>query len=190
MARRRHIPKIHPDAANDLRLCEWPDCDKQASHPAPSRRQMPASYMQSMEELPQERVWFCLEHVRQYNKQWDFFAEMDSDSIDRFTKDAMTGHRTTRPITLKPYIISRGYQQAAQLRNGEEYVCREAKTLPRHEREAAEILELQPPITKETLKQQYRRLVKAYHPDRHGKDSEERFKIINEAYALLRQRYF
>jgi curved DNA-binding protein CbpA len=41
--------------------------------------------------------------------------------------------------------------------------------------------------TQEEIKQAYRRLAREYHPDRHPGDKaiEERFKEINEAYAVL-----
>jgi curved DNA-binding protein CbpA len=42
------------------------------------------------------------------------------------------------------------------------------------------------------LKARYKALVKLHHPDAHGGDkaSEEKLKIINQAYATLKASYF
>ena len=49
---------------------------------------------------------------------------------------------------------------------------------------ALEVLSLPTLITKEEIKDQYRYMVKKYHPDKGGKDA-EKIKQINSAYALL-----
>ena len=50
-------------------------------------------------------------------------------------------------------------------------------------------MELELPIELEELKSKYKDLVKLNHPDRNGgdKESEERLKIINQAYTTLKQ---
>ena len=42
-------------------------------------------------------------------------------------------------------------------------------------------------LTEETLRKQYKKLVKKYHPDvnREDKDAEEKFKQLTNAYSLL-----
>ena len=71
-------------------------------------------------------------------------------------------------------------------------------SVPRPDRAEARhraTLELSGPVTPETLRRHYRRLVTAYHPDRVAglgaklqKLAEEETKAINEAYAFFKQR--
>ena len=47
------------------------------------------------DDIPLERSWYCLEHIRAFNRAWDFFSGMSGEEIVRFQKDAVTGHRRT-----------------------------------------------------------------------------------------------
>ena len=37
----------------------------------------------------------CIEHVREYNKSYNYFSGLGDDDIKKFQKDALTGHRPT-----------------------------------------------------------------------------------------------
>ena len=68
MARRRANPLAALDGAKPhQRVCETPGCRLQGEYRAPRAR----------DKLDEYR-WFCLEHVRDYNKKWDYFAGLDS----------------------------------------------------------------------------------------------------------------
>jgi len=62
-------------------------------------------------------------------------------------------------------------------------------SLPQEVKKALSTLELATPLTLETLKKQYKKLVKKSHPDLHAGDkrAEERFKAVNEAYQIVRK---
>ena len=50
----------------------------------------------SLRRLREGEYWrFCLEHVRQYNHSYNYFAGMSDEAVARFQKDAITGHRPT-----------------------------------------------------------------------------------------------
>src|SRR5262245_38307021 len=80
--------RVKPDKDRRLRAhypaCEWPDCKAPATHRAPKGRLREREYWQ-----------FCLDHVRQYNHAYNFFAGMTADDIARYQKDAVIGHRPT-----------------------------------------------------------------------------------------------
>jgi hypothetical protein len=80
--------RVKPDQDRKLRAelppCQWPKCDAPATHRAPKGR------------LHADEYWrFCLEHVREYNNSYNFFAGMTEDAVVRYQKDAVTGHRPT-----------------------------------------------------------------------------------------------
>ena len=80
--------RVKPDLDRRLRAelpgCQWPGCDAPATHRAPKGRLRASEYWQ-----------FCLEHVREYNNSYNFFAGMSDDAIAKYQKEAITGHRPT-----------------------------------------------------------------------------------------------
>src|SRR5947208_13911758 len=75
----------HPRA--EAPVCQWPGCDLEATHRAPKGR------------LREREYWrFCLDHVREYNHSYNFFAGMSEDAIAPYQKEAVTGHRPTWKI--------------------------------------------------------------------------------------------
>jgi hypothetical protein len=80
--------RVKPDQDRRLRAelppCEWPRCEAPATHRAPKGR------------LRANEYWrFCLEHVREYNNSYNFFAGMSEDAVAQYQKEAVTGHRPT-----------------------------------------------------------------------------------------------
>lgn len=174
-----------------IRQCYHPKCEAEGKFPAPRLRQMPVSYdgpLAMQDDIPTQKDWYCLEHIRQFNAGWDFFSGMGQEDIEAFYKDAATGHRRTCTIT--PDIIGQGYHQAWNLRDG-----KQAKSFKRSsvlstgkEQKALKILGIDVAKDKVSLKQHYRSLVKLYHPDNPKTGSEEKFRLINEAYNYLMAR--
>ncbi|MFW5834400.1 MAG: molecular chaperone DnaJ, partial [Pseudomonadota bacterium] len=52
-------PPLHPAAG---RPCAWPGCTAEGEFRAPRARDDLRTYQ-----------WLCLEHVRAFNRSWDFF---------------------------------------------------------------------------------------------------------------------
>ena len=65
-------------------MCEWAGCQNKGPHRAPKGR-----------ENSREYFHFCLNHVREYNQNYNFFQGMNADAVARYQKDALTGHRPT-----------------------------------------------------------------------------------------------
>ena len=85
--------RVKPDQDRRLKAerpaCDWPGCGEGASHRAPKGRGQEKQY------------WcFCLDHVREYNHSYNFFAGMTDDAVARYQKDALTGHRPTWKLGL------------------------------------------------------------------------------------------
>src|SRR5215469_17761156 len=68
----------------DAPCCDWPGCHEGATHRAPKGRLREGEYWR-----------FCLEHVREYNQSYNFFAGMSEDAVARYQKESITGHRPT-----------------------------------------------------------------------------------------------
>src|SRR2546421_9628082 len=64
--------------------CDWPGCSDDATHRAPKGRLREGEYWR-----------FCLQHVREYNHSYNFFAGMSDDAVAKYQKESITGHRPT-----------------------------------------------------------------------------------------------
>src|SRR4051812_16544912 len=74
-------PHINPQSAPP---CYTEGCAEAGTYKAPKSR-----------EKLDEYHWFCLNHIRERNKQWDYFSGMGAEEIEEFISDSVTGHRPT-----------------------------------------------------------------------------------------------
>jgi DnaJ domain len=162
------------------RCCAWPGCDREGQYRAPKgRRQL------------REFQWLCLEHVREFNRGWDYFQGMSQAEIDRHRRADVTWHRPT-------WRYGTAYAFAGSWRDvfglfGDAAAGGAGQSRPEPPRprsKAEEMmgrLELAGHVTLAELKRRYKQLAKKHHPDLHGGDkaAEERLKLINEAYTYL-----
>ncbi|MDZ5699099.1 MULTISPECIES: J domain-containing protein [Phyllobacteriaceae] len=194
--------RIRPDAKPETDAhaprCQWDGCEEPGLHRAPVGRHREGEYFR-----------FCFEHVRQYNKNYNYFSGLKDTEIARFQKEAMTGHRPTWKVG------SAGTGQAAAdfapFRSGHAAYYRRlgdpfnlfggADAKPRKparkplrplEAKAFETLGLDANATGADIKARYKTLVKRHHPDANGGDrgSEARLRDVLQAYRLLKQAGF
>jgi DnaJ-domain-containing protein 1 len=170
-----------------VRLCEFPGCDEPASHRAPRTPTDLRTYR-----------WFCLGHVRDYNRSWNFFEGWNQGDIERFQRDDMTGHRPTWPFGQKGehdrddleavfHAFKHEWFGEGPDANGSQRKSANGGSDER--RDALALLNLAPPFDLSELKQRYKSLVKQHHPDANGgsRESEELLKRINHAYNYLKK---
>jgi hypothetical protein len=162
------------------RCCEGPGCDGHGEYRAPKAR-----------DRLREFQWLCLEHVREFNRGWDFFAGMSQDDIDAHRRADVTWHRPSWRFGTA-FGPAGAWHDVFGLFTDEEAPARPHQ--PRSKPEAMmDRLGLQVGFTLSELKRRYKSLAKQHHPDLHGGDkgAEERLKLINEAYTyLLEQRLY
>lgn len=177
MVRKRNdfAPQVPED---DARSCDAPGCTFDGLYKAPKTRANLRDY-----------YFFCLDHVREHNKQWDYFTGMNADEIEHFMKDAVTGHRPT--WTRDNF---KGDPQEALYQAIDDFLTtggrRKTKPIPKlgaKLQKAITLFEMDYPYTHPQLKKRYKELVKIHHPDRNAGDklAEEKFKAITTAYSLL-----
>jgi DnaJ domain len=159
------------------RCCAWPGCDSEGDYRAPRSR-----------DRLREFQWLCLEHVREFNRSWDFFAGMSQSEIDGHRRDDVTWHRPTWRYGTAFGFTDRWRDVFGLF--GEEARGAGPRRPARPRSKAEEMmsrLELADGFTLAELKRRYKRLAKQHHPDLHGGDkaAEERLKLINEAYTYL-----
>jgi hypothetical protein len=165
------------------RLCEHPGCTNAGEFRAPRDRA----------HLNQYR-WFCLEHVREYNRAWDYYKGMGPAEIEHELRSDSGWQRPTWPLGrlggFIPFESEYLRDPMGVLRDTPLHKSKRDRAPKRDEppaelRAALDVLGLAWPLDTETLRARWKELAKRPHPDRRA---EERLKDINRAYSLLRTR--
>ena len=166
------------DETHSYRRCAADGCLQEGSYPAPKSRSELRDYL-----------WFCLKHVREYNKSWNYYEGLQGAALEAEIRRATTWERPSwKFATGKPSENS--FEDPLGLFDFENRnVDLAARQIPPEERRAWRILQLSPITDINIVKKQYKRLVKQNHPDKNGGDAaaEERLKDINLAYSLIRK---
>jgi hypothetical protein len=126
--------------------------------------------------------------VREFNRQWDFFAGMNTSQIEAHQRADATWHRPSWRFGTTPGAETRWNDAFGLFGEGAHAPPkRPSRPLTKAERMMA-VLDLEDGFTLDELKTRYKTLAKQHHPDLHGGDkaAEERLKLINEAYTFLR----
>ena len=172
--------------STDPAFCGWQGCRVIGKFRAPISRQNLNQF-----------YWFCLEHVRLYNSNWNYCEGMSEQCFEDSYRADATWNRPTWPMTSGNKIS--GYNKSIFLSfdtifDPFDFVEQGGTpsddlnaTVSYTEKRALRLLGLEFPVPKEEVKARYKVLVKRHHPDRHGgdKDSEEMLKKINEAYETI-----
>lgn len=179
------------ETATEIRLCEAPDCVEHGAFPAPKNREALRDYR-----------YFCLDHVREYNKKWNYFSGIEGDALEQAIRDASTWERPS-------WKFGTSAKDAADKQGKPSYRPEDLDdifgffeedvtstksaaldALDKEERQAWALFGIDPTNDNTALKKRYNQLVKQHHPDRHQGDpkAEEKLKEINLAYSLLRKK--
>ncbi len=168
-------------------------CESAGTHKAPKGRAQEGEYF-----------WFCLDHVRQYNKSYNYFSGMNDAAIQAFQRDATIGHRPTwqmgvnagpdqpAPATHPAAFAWTGRKQDPFRFFGDGFQGRgpDAERRKVHNMEAKSLatLGLETSATATEIKARYKLLVKRHHPDANGGDRslEDRLREIIQAYSYLK----
>lgn len=188
-ASKRSGRKAQPTPQVEHHQCEVAGCTLSGEYRAPRQRSV------RDDDTPSRFHLFCLEHVREYNKQWDFFRGMSSEEIDQFRKDALGGHRPTWQRGMHLQSDTERLRAAiGAFLSGEKQAQGMDISLPpppKHLAKALQLLEVTHPASVRDIKQGFKRLVKLTHPDLNPNDvaAEARFKELNNAYHVLLKEY-
>ena len=192
--------RVRPDRDAEAKAhaprCQWDGCSEPGLHRAPVGRMKEGEYFR-----------FCIDHVRAYNKGYNYFSGLGDSDIARFQKEALTGHRPTWVMGING--SARSSPDFAAKRSGRAgYYSRvrdpfnmfgadRPRSQPQRkarplEAKALETLGLDDKATGADIKARYKELVKRHHPDANGGDrgSEDRFRDVLQAYRVLKQSGF
>ena len=180
------------------RVCQHRGCTNKGTHKAPMGRGREGEFYH-----------FCMEHVREYNKSYNYFNGMSDSDLADFREEATTGHRPTwtfstngwadvkggpdpregrkkswKPRRHDPHRLFENSAGAASNQTGKKR--RQIGTI---EHKCFRTMHLDDDAKPDQIKRRYKELVKQHHPDANGGDrsSEDKLREVIQAYNYLKQ---
>lgn len=184
--------KFHGRYEAPDRRCQAPGCQESGEFRAPGPR-APGF------DGPGDWLWFCLDHVREFNARYDWFHGMSADEIlaaqspiagwqtetRAFRPDGGAGAAPRWADYADPLDAINA--RAADIRRRAQGWATASRFTPQ-ERDALEVMGLAGDADRTELRRRYSELVRRFHPDRNGGDRRHEGQLQNvvEAYNLLK----
>ena len=166
--------------------CDHPGCTEKGEYRAPKNRRL------------KEYYWFCLKHVQEYNAKWNYYEGegLEDEAEEAKRKMYFRGGFSSKVHYQFGYdlwdeasFFDAGYSNNTD--SNHEY-SRDGIYFTYEERKCIRLLEMDiREVTPDSLKKQYKKLAKKYHPDINKEDTgaEEKFKQISAAYQALKEKF-
>ena len=163
-------------------ICEWENCRESGKFKAPVEKDNSKNYK-----------WLCENHIKLFNKSWNYFEGMSQKEIENFIKSDITWHRPTQKFGSSDNFFSILWNNALSdkfnLFNENTSVnILNGKKLSEKDRDAFKIMGLELNADWSKIQSKFKTLVKKFHPDRNSgnKQFEDKLKKITLAYSHLK----
>ena len=162
------------------RVCEHDGCQEAGKYRAPRSP-----------DVLDEFLWFCKDHVREYNLKWNFFeTATEAELAAQSDSDRVWGRET------KPFRATEEQRAWARLGVDDPHQVLGAnatqnpgksitgtRKLPATERRAIELLDAKDHWTKAEIRKAYKKLIKILHPDMNGGDRSQEEQLNEVVWA-------
>jgi len=163
-------------------ICQWENCKEKGKFRAPLEKDNSKNYK-----------WLCEEHIKLFNKNWNYFEGMSQNEIEDFVKSDLTWHRPTQKFGSFDNFFNILWNNALSDKFNffkEEKVFNNLKyrKLSEKDKDAFKIMELEFNADWASIQKKFKTLVKKFHPDRNSgnKKFENKLKKITMAYSHLK----
>ena len=166
-------------------ICDWNNCKEIGAYKAPIEKDNSKKYRM-----------LCLEHVKEFNKNWNYFSGMNDEEVINFLKSDITWHKPTQGFSssdnffkvLWNNVLNEGFDDLKfkkHLNND-----RNLK-FNNNDIKAFAVLGISVGLKWDKIQQKFKKLVKKFHPDINlgNKKYEEKLKLITLAYTQLKNTY-
>lgn len=167
------------ESETSVRACQHDGCTEAGKYRAPRAP-----------DVLDEFLWFCKDHVREYNLKWNFFDGTTEAEINAQLSKDKVWERETRSINdpearawarlgiEDPHQVLGGNatQNPGKARSGQ-------RKLPPTERRAMDILEAEDTWDKAEIRKAYKALIKVLHPDINGGDRSQEEQLQQVVWA-------
>ncbi|MCW2363400.1 MULTISPECIES: J domain-containing protein [Sphingobium] len=193
-ASRRHT-RFHGRVEGEARRCSHPGCMEAGEFRAPPEEKRGAP------DGPPQWRWFCLEHIRAFNTEYNYFKGMSPEEITQaqrpyggweretraFSSAAASGTPPPRWADFSDPLDAIGAR--FKMRAAETAQRQDGKPLSGADRSALKTLGLSTDADRRALRTRYTELVRRFHPDHNGGDRahEKALQDVIAAYSHLRK---
>ncbi len=166
-------------------ICDWNKCNKPGEYKAPVEKDNSKEYR-----------LLCLDHVKEFNKNWNYFSGMTDSEIYNFLKSDMTWHKPTQSFSSSDNFFKVLWKNALN----DEYKSLNINQknsnsinfkFDQNDLKAFNILGLKIGLDWKKIQKKFKILVKKFHPDMNSgnKKFEDKLKVITLAYTQLKNTY-
>ena len=163
-------------------ICEWENCKENGKFKAPLEKDNSKNYK-----------WLCENHIKLFNKNWNYFEGMSQKEFENFLKSDLTWHRPTQKFGSSDNFFNILWNNALSDKFNlfkEEKIFNNLKDrkLSEKDKDAFKIMELEFNTDWSSIQKKFKTLVKKFHPDRNSgnKQFEDELKKITMAYSHLK----
>ena len=163
-------------------ICEWENCEQSGDFKAPIEKDNSKNYR-----------WLCEEHIKLFNKSWNYFEGMNQNEIENFVKSDITWHRPTQKFGSSDNFFNILWNNALNekfnfFKQENNINNLNGAKLYEKDKDALRIMELELNASWPIIPKQFKTLVKKFHPDKNAgnKQFEDKLKKITLAYSHLK----
>ena len=162
-------------------ICDWENCDQIGGYRAPLEKDNSKKYR-----------LLCLEHIKIFNKKWNYFSNMTDQEVEYFVKSDLTWHKATKSFSSSDNFFNILWNNALEdklnIFKSENFNEYKRTQLSNTDRDAFDAMELKYDAVWEEIQKQFKTLVKTYHPDKNqgSRKFEDKLKKITLAYSQLK----
>ena len=162
-------------------ICERAGCNEVGKYKAPAERDNSKNFK-----------WLCEQHIKLFNKNWNYFDGMSQNEIENFIKSDQTWHRPTKKFSSADNFFNVLWNNALddkfRIFKENREIHSKGKKLCEKDKDAFIIMGLEFNADWDTVQKKFKTLVKKFHPDKHSgnKQYEDKLKKITLAYSHLK----
>ena len=166
-------------------ICAWENCYKIGEYKAPTEKDNSKKYK-----------LLCLAHIKEFNKNWNYFSDMNEQQIFNFLKSDMTWHKPTQGFSSSDNFFKILWNNALNDEINSSYFKIENGHLNKFKFDSDDIkafsvLGISVGLKWKKVQEKFKKLVKKFHPDMNAgnKKYEDKLKVITLAYTQLKNTY-
>ena len=162
-------------------ICDWENCKEIGKYKAPIERDNSRQFR-----------YLCLEHIKIFNKNWNYFSNMSQDEVEYFIKSDLTWHKPTKSFSSSENFFkvlwSNALEDKINIFKNPSFKDFKKSKLSEKDRHALEVLGLKYEAKWSDIQKKFKGLVKKYHPDKNrgSKKYEDILKRVTLAYSQLK----
>ena len=166
-------------------ICDWNNCFEIGEYKAPIEKDNSKNFR-----------LLCLKHVKEFNKNWNYFSGMSDREVIQFLKSDATLHKPTQGFSSSDNFFKVLWNNALNdgfddLKFKNQFNTKGNLKFTNNDIKAFAVLGISVGLKWDKIQQKFKKLVKKFHPDINSGDKnyEEKLKVITLAYTQLKNTY-